>query len=200
MKWIAACFLLICGSLARAQDPSAYLSRVDVRDESMAERQRALREGLIQVTRYISGKANIAGTAQGQNLLKRAEKFTRSIGYGTGETGQPQLIVDFDPAALDAALQQAGFPVFGVHAGPVTRFKLVINGLRSAQDYARALGHLHGQGMVRSLLVTRGAQGTLEMRATVNGGSAALRQSLRNSSVLQPDTGEIGALNYRIKS
>lgn len=199
MKWIAACFLLICATLARAQDPSAYLSRINVADESAPERSRALREGLMQVARYITGDERLMSTPQGQSVLARASKLTRSVGYGTGDAGQKQLLVDFDQRALDAALQQAGLPVFGVYAGQATELNLIVIGLTSARDYTRAVGHLRGQGVVKSLSVLRGARGRLDLRATVVGGSTGLAQALQSSSVLQRDAADHGLQAYRIR-
>ena len=107
--------------------------------------------------------------------------------------------MDFDPAALDTALQQSGFPVFGVYSGNGADVTFTVSGLASPRDYARTVGHLRGQSGIKALSVLRSAGGTLELRARVEGGLPGLNQTLMNSSVLSRESGEQALAAYRLR-
>ena len=84
--------------------------------------------------------------------------------------------------AADIFAQRAAPRTF---SGPAGRYRVVVEGLTSAADYARMMGLLSGQPIVREVLPVRVDQARVELDLELSAGVEGLAQLLRGS-VLDP--------------
>lgn len=173
--------LLACAVSALAQT-DVYTASVPVADQSAASRDAALRDALTQVIAHISGQGAAAGAAA---VVARAPQLVQSFGYAPDPvTKQLRLTASFDPRGVDAALNNQNMPVFGVVAGPVEDVAVVVSGLHSGADYARALGALRGVPGVKSLTVMSAGADHISLSVRVEGGAGRLAGAASVGGVL----------------
>lgn len=188
---------LLLPCLALAQAPvDGYLARVLVADQSQAIRDTALSQALGQILERVGGQP-LASQPRLQPTVARAPKLLQRFSYERDNaTGQLMLVAGFDPRAVDAAVRAAGLPVWGQVMVPTEEVALTIGGVRGIADYGRALSALRAMPGVRGIGVVGADDGTLQLRARVEGGAAALAAA--GSPVLQRQAEASGALSYSL--
>lgn len=196
MRIIFSLLLLGCSLTAQAQGLDAYEGRAAVEDQTPAKRDKALREALAQVLARVSGDPRIVMTGRTAAILARANTLLRSVGYDNSDKSQTLLVAEFDPAAVENALKQAGLPVWGVLAGGVEEVALSVHAVESPRDYARAMAAFQGLPGVKSLVVTDTEGGNLHLRLQVEGGSGRLAGALSVGNVLKREALADGTLAY----
>jgi hypothetical protein len=165
-----------------AAPTSPYEAFVAVEDQSNATRDSALRKALAEVLARVCGRQDPAIAS----LLPRAMSLVQSFGFEHDPTsGALQLRASFDPRAVDQALHGAGLPVFGTYAGAVEEVVVPVDGIRTADDYSRALSYLRGLRGVSSVQLYTLVAGHAEFRLRMEGGATALRSAAATGSVLR---------------
>lgn len=171
-------------SPARAQAPEDYTVSVNVADQSNAAREPALRNAVREIVERVSG-SSMAGNARAAPLLGRAASLVKQYSYTTGDKDETQLVVTFDPSALDTELRNLGLPVWGATPGADSEINLRIGGVRTPQAYARALSTLRAQAGVKNLNVRAVGDGALHLQAHVAGNVEKLAVALERSKAFK---------------
>jgi len=174
-----------------------YEARVPVADQSIPARDRALQEALAQVVNRVSGDGAAAKAA---NLIARAPQLVQRYGYDVDPLSrQLELVASFDARSIESQLRASGVAVWGVNAAPVEDVRLSVNGIKSAQDYARVIARIRSLPGVRNLQVVSASSDQLDLRLRAEGGAQRLSGALYASGGLIPDTPAAGAeLGYRL--
>ncbi len=190
--------LLALAQIAHAQ--SLYTGSVPINSQSDAERGEALKSALAQVVVKLSGGDNAVlarpGVAQ---AVAEAGNYVQQYQYtqdvATGADGKPQvrlsLVAQFDRNAVDklvAGLGLGAAPGGGdakaAQAAADTHtqsFRIWIGGIHSALDYARAVGALSRNELVRSVQAEQARGDGAELRLDVTGPLQRLLDSLATS-------------------
>ena len=188
--------LMLLPTLALAQAPAdGYLGRVAVADQSEATRTATLGEALSQVLERAGGQP-LASQPRLQPTLARASRMLQRYSYERDPaSGQLMLVAGFDPRGVDAALRNAGLPVWGQVLVAADEVPLSIGDLHGIGDYSRALAAVRSLPGVRGIAVLGADNGHLLLRARVEGGAASLAAG---SPLLQRQADAGGALVYRL--
>jgi hypothetical protein len=127
---------------------SLYQVREPVSGQSPDERNRATQAALETLVVRLTGDTKAAQGAALADLRKDPQQVISQYGY---EAGPPEtLLVDFDPAATDRALRQAGLPIWGSNRPSILGWwlnesvegaNLVGDGQGSAEPLRRAAQH-----------------------------------------------------------
>lgn len=105
MTWGSALQATEVGDLYQAEAPAA--------GRTARHQQQATADALRQVARKVTGRFDLS-YEQLTGLLKRADTLVQSYAFVGGGRGEPlRLQVSFDPAGVNAGLQQVGLPVWG---------------------------------------------------------------------------------------
>ncbi len=105
--------LLPGGSLQATEVGGLYQADVPAEGRSEAHQKRAVAEALRQVAMKVSGRFDLRENEL-DSLRARADTLVQSYAFVGGGRGEPlSLQVSFDPASVNAAMQQAGLPVWG---------------------------------------------------------------------------------------
>ena len=176
-----ALILLACFGAVHAG--GLYTAQVPVASQSDADRAEALKTALGQILVRVGGDAGVLTRADVVKALGQAERYVQQFQYQQDvvtEGGQPQirltLVAQFDRDAVDrlaggSAAAATAAPEQGAAAEAATpgTYHLWIGGVRSAKDYARAIGALSGSDLVRDVQVelARGDGMQLRLAATV---------------------------------
>lgn len=190
--------LAACAFTAMAQTLDAYQGRTPVLDQSAPERDKGLRIALAQVLARVSGDTRLAATGRTSPILARAGSLLRSVSYESNAQGSLVLVADFDPAAVESALQQAGLPVWGALASHVEEVAMTVSAVDSAQDYARTMAALKRVPGIKSLFVSGSEGESLRLQLRVEGGAGRLAGALSVGGVLRPQASEDGSLAYAL--
>ncbi|GAC1036185.1 DUF2066 domain-containing protein [Pseudomonas sp. No.117] len=140
--------LLVLSPLARAEVvDNLYQVREPVDSQQPDERNAALKRALQELAGRLTGNPQAGQTPALASALAAPESLITQYGY---DAGPPQvLVVNFDPAATERALGQAGLSVWGANR-PV----VMVWWLNDADSGASLLG----DGQPASVGVQRGAQ------------------------------------------
>ncbi|MBS0569340.1 MAG: DUF2066 domain-containing protein [Proteobacteria bacterium] len=192
--------LLALAPLAHAQ--SLYTGQVPVNSQSDAERGEALKSALAQVVVKLTGGDNaVLARPNVADAIANAANYVQQYQYAQEVAtvdGKPQvrlsLVAQFDRMAVDKlvvdlGLGQAGASPQVAQAVADTRaqtFHVRIGGLTSAIDYARAVGALARNELVRSAQAERARGDGVEVRLDITGPLPRLLDSLA-ASPLQID-------------
>ncbi|HEY9544722.1 MAG TPA: DUF2066 domain-containing protein [Solimonas sp.] len=156
---------------------NAYEGRAPVSDQSTAARDGGLRQALAQVIERVSGPGSSANAGA---VLVRAPQLVQRYGFDQDDGGALQLVASFDRNAVDSQLRAAGLPVWGVSSAPAQNADLVVSGLRSSADYARALSALRAVPGVRKIVVLGAEADQLSLSVDTEGGAARLVSAIGN--------------------
>jgi uncharacterized protein len=123
MKFRMTVFLFIFGFLAQntvaIQVSGLYQATVPVADESVAKRNPAIKQALIQVLVKLTGDRNIRSSSSIASLIERPERFVQQFRYRhIDNTEEPvvqstELLVQFDETALNEGLRNYGLTIWG---------------------------------------------------------------------------------------
>ncbi|MHB8678493.1 MAG: DUF2066 domain-containing protein [Rudaea sp.] len=195
--------LMVLPLLAQhARAEGLYTGQVPVNSQSEAERVEALKSALAQVVVKLTGGDNAVLARPGvAEAVAGAANFVQQYQYAqdvvTAADGKPQvrlsLVAQFDRSAVDKLVASlglgtapAGSNAQAIQAAADTQaqiFHIRIAGLHSAVDYARAVGALSRNELVRSVQAERARGDGVELRLDITGPLQRLLDSLAGSSL-----------------
>ncbi|HTT07468.1 MAG TPA: DUF2066 domain-containing protein [Gammaproteobacteria bacterium] len=115
---IIAVGLYASPAFAAAPPDGLYEATVPIAEKTEAARNDGVRNAMAQVLIKLTGDRGSIQRQEAQSLLRDAQRYVREIRFediaapGTDKT-QPNLWVQFDPAALGPALAGTGLPLWG---------------------------------------------------------------------------------------
>jgi hypothetical protein len=196
-----AATLLVLASLSHA-GTSLYIGQVPVNSQAEGERAEALKSALAQVVVKLSGDSAVLARPGVAKAVANAERYMQQYQYtqeAAPDSGQPQarlyLIAQFDHDAVDQLMRDLGL-VSG--SGDVAQsaaevqsgtFRVWVSGVNSAEDYARLIGSLSRNELVRSVRAEQARGDGVQLKLDVNGPLSRLLDSL--------STGPIHVLNAK---
>ena len=152
---------LLCVAPPLAAAPATYTGEAPVNSQSDAERSGAIKNALAKVVIERSGDAGILARDEVAKAVAKAEQYVLQYRYRRDAVVDPAsnapsmqliLVAEFDRAAVDRMLDGLGLGSAQTSA-PVSAaavdHRIWISGIRSAEDYARGMGYLARQAMVR---------------------------------------------------
>jgi hypothetical protein len=141
--------------------PTTYSGEAPVSSQSESVRAGALKTALADVVIRLSGDPGILARGDVASAVAEADKYVLQYRYRrdavtdeiTGAAGQKLVLVaEFDSNAVDRMLAGLGLAGAGsavaIDATPVKK-RVWLSGIHSAADYARGLGYLSRQPLVR---------------------------------------------------
>lgn len=198
-RWLALALILLVAMVplpVRAA-PSTYSGEAPVNSQSEAERAEALKSALAEVVIRLSGDSGILARGDVAKAVAEADKYVLQYRYrrdaavdeaSGAATIKLVFVAEFDSVAVDRMLAGLGFGGTGSTAAVDTtpsEQQVWISGIRSAADYARGLGYLSRQTMVRqSWPVEARADGVL-VHLSLSGGLARWLQMVDQEGVLR---------------
>ena len=175
--FLVAAALNPCFSPASAQAPEDYTVSVSVADQSDAAREPALRNAVREIVERVSG-SSLSTNPKALPLLGRANALVKQYSYAHGDKDKTQLVVVFEPSAVDAELRNLGLTVWGTAADTVIEISFKVSGVRSPQAYAKIISSLRAQPGVRGLSVRELGDNVLLLQARVEGSIDKLATAL----------------------
>jgi hypothetical protein len=205
--WVLALFVLT--PLAAAD--SLYTGQVSVASQSEQDTATGLSTALTQVLATLSGDKTVLNRPGVAKAVAQPNRYVQQYHFAQGaDNGQRlTLVAQFDHAAIDRLLADLGLARTdagadaAATAAPVadTRpqtFRVWISGVNSALDYARAVGALGRNDLVRSVQAEAARNGGVQLRVEVNGPLQRLLESLASGPVrvlnAAPPVGGVDAL------
>lgn len=187
-KWrqvssIALLVLLLCaGASSVIAAPATYSGEAPVASQSEAERAEALKTALAAVVIRLSGDPGILANGNVAAAVAEAEKYVLQYRYQRSmATEDPAavaspalvLVAEFDSNAVDRMLAGLGLAsanaVDAVDTTP-TEQRIWLSGIHSAADYARGLGYLSKQALVRQSWPVEARGDGVLVRLSLSGG------------------------------
>ena len=156
---LAGFLFLLTQPLAAA--PTTYTGEAPVANQSEPARSGALKTALAEVVIRLSGDPGILARSEVAQAVAGAEKLVLQYRYrqdssvdevsGAAASGLV-LVAEFDSVAVDRMLSSFGLAGAGsgaaVDSTPSER-RIWLSGIHSAADYARGLGYLSKQALIR---------------------------------------------------
>jgi len=191
------CLLLLAPS---AQAESLYTGQVAVASQSEADTAAALAAALGQVLARLTGDNAVLNRPGVAKAVAQPNRYVQQYRYAQDvvtDSGQPQvrlnLVAQFDHAAIDKLLADLGLTrgaaVTSADSGPAApaaadtsaqTFRVWISGVNSAIDYARAMGTLTRNELVRNVQIEQARNDGMQLRVEVNGPLQRLLDSFAN--------------------
>jgi hypothetical protein len=183
---LALAFFTVPASAA----PTTYSGEAAVTSQSEAERGEALKSALADVVIRLSGDSGVLARSDVARAVGDAAKYVLQYQYRRDASGGAALtlVAQFDSVAVDQMLSQLGLAGSGSPVAIDTtpsESRVWISGIHSATDYARVLGYLSRQSIVRQaqpveargdgLLVKLNVAGSLARWLEAVGGDGTLR-------------------------
>jgi Uncharacterized protein conserved in bacteria (DUF2066) len=194
-----ACLALLCAlpALVFAGAPSLYTGVVPVNTQSDGERAEALKTALAQVVVKLSGDSAILAKPEVAKAVAGAERYVQQFQYTqdvASDAGQPQvrlsLVAQFDRDAVDQLLRDLGVghagtadPAPAAADAPPGTFRVWVGGVNSAEDYARLIGTLSRNELVRGIQVEQARADGIQLRLDVVGPLSRLLEALADGPV-----------------
>jgi hypothetical protein len=168
-----------------------YSGEVPVASQADAERAEALKSALAQVVIRLTGDSAILARPDVARAVAGAERYVQQYQYQqdvVSDGGAPQLrlrlVAQFDRDAVDQMLRDLGLAAArgDSEAAPVeTRpasYHVWVSGLRSAEDYARVVGTLARNELVRGVRAEQARGDGVGLRLDLIGPLSRLLTSL----------------------
>jgi hypothetical protein len=194
LRCLAAIVLVLAAlspALSRAGS-SLYTGQVPVNSQAEGERAEALKSALAQVVIKLSGDSTALTRPGVAKAIANAEHYMQQYQYtqdATAEAGQPQarlyLVAQFDHDAVDQLMRDLGLihgsgdssaqPAAEVQSGT---YRVWVSGINSAEDYARLIGSLSRNELVRSVRAEQARGDGVQLKLDVNGPLPRLLESL----------------------
>ena len=192
--------LCVPALMPAAQAADLYSARVPVTSQSDAERSGALKTALAQVVVGLTGGDDaVLARPEVSNAIGDAVKYVQQYQYASDvvtDKGQPQvrlsLVAQFDRNAVDKLLADLGLTPAGSGQAQTAQaavdikpqaYRIWISGVKSAVDYATAVGALSGNNLVRSVLAEQARGDGVELQIEVTGPLQRLLDSLPGSGL-----------------
>ncbi len=197
IAWISLLAAILCGIGHAAAAPAGYSGEAEVASQSEGDRNGALRIALAAVVARISGDASVTERGDVARALANAPKLVLQYQYrrdiaSDPATGAPAarltLVAEFDAAAVERMLAELG--LLGAGDGAVvdstpSRHQIWISGISSARDYARVLGYLAGNPIVRDPQTAQARVDGMLVSLTVVGGLPRLLEIVDGEGTLR---------------
>jgi len=177
--------------------PATYTGEAPVNSQSDAERSGAIKNALAKVVIERSGDAGILARDEVAKAVAKAEQYVLQYRYRRDAVVDPAsnapsmqliLVAEFDRAAVDRMLDGLGLgsaqTSAPVSAAPVDH-RIWISGIRSAEDYARGMGYLARQAMVREAWPLEARGDGILVKVAVAGDFSRWLARLGEEAVLQ---------------
>lgn len=172
-------FLVFLMGLAQVGAASAlYTGEAFVNSQSDVDRSQALKSAFAQVMTQMSGVEGILSRPGIAKAVAEADKYVLQYQYRQntagidGEAAPFILVAQFDRVAIDRLLQEAGSGSGQKEAvqNTLTDMTIWVDGLQSADDYARLLSYMSGLDVVRTVQIqeARGKGLLLKLRVTLD--------------------------------
>jgi hypothetical protein len=198
--------LALLAPSAPAHGEGLYTGQVPVNTQSDAERAEALKSALAQVVVKLTGGDNaVLARPEVAQAVANAANYVQQYQYAqdvaTTADGKPQvrlsLVAQFDRTAVDKLVADLGLGQVGASTQnpqvaqaaadmQAQTFRVWIGGLNSAVDYARAIGTLSRNELVRGVKTELARGDGVEVRVDITGPLPRLLDSL-SGSPLQVD-------------
>lgn len=196
-----AAIVLVLASLSPALSRAAaslYTGQVPVNSQAEGERAEALKSALAQVVVKVSGDSAALTRPGVAKAIANAERYMQQYQYtqeATAEAGQPQvrlfLVAQFDHDAVDQLMRDlelvhgsgnssSAQPAAEVQSGT---YRVWVSGVTSAEDYARLIGSLSRNELVRSVRAEQARGDGVQLKLDVNGPLPRLLESLSQGPV-----------------
>ena len=155
-----------------------YTGQVPVNSQADEERVGALKAALAQVVVKVSGDGAIVNKPEVAKAIAGADKYVQQYEYAQDvvtENGQPQarlsLVAQFDRDAIDRLIGEAGGGARAsgesAQAPEVQQngtYRIWVSGVASAEDYARVIGSLRRNELLRSVQVEQARGDGVQVR------------------------------------
>jgi hypothetical protein len=184
---------------------SLYTGQVPVASQSETDTAAGLSAALGQVLARLSGDNGVLNRPGVAKAVAQPNRYVQQYQFAqdvVADNGQPQmritLVAQFDHAAIDRLLADLGLaraagggsadiaPAAAATAAVDTHpqaFRIWISGVNSAADYARAVGALARNEVVRSVQAESARNDGVQLRVEVNGPLQRLLDSLGSGPV-----------------
>jgi len=199
LRCVTAIFLVVAvlsPVLARA-GASLYTGQVPVNSQAEAERTEALKSALAQVVVKLAGDSAVVARPTVAKAIANADRYVQQYQYVQDvvtEAGRPQvhlsLVAQFDRNAVDQLVHDLGL-VHGDGAdSPPTvvqaqsgyqqsgSYRVWVSGVNSAEDYARLVGTLSRNELVRNVQAEQARGDGVQLKLDVTGSLSRLLESL----------------------
>ncbi|MDR3388670.1 MAG: DUF2066 domain-containing protein [Rudaea sp.] len=170
---------------------SLYTGQVPVNSQSDAERGEALKSALAQVVVKLTGDTAVLAKPDVAKAVAGAEHYVQQYQYTqemATDTGQPQarltLVAQFDRDAVDKLLRDLGLAHGGGDAPQAAAevqsgsYHVWVSGINSAEDYARLIGSLSRNELVRGVQAEQARGDGVQLRLDVTGPLSRLLETL----------------------
>lgn len=177
--------------------PATYTGEAAVASQSDGERAEAIKNALAKVVIERSGDAGILARDEVAKAVAKADQYVLQYRYrrdvqvdpaSNAPIAQLILVAEFDRVAVDRMLGGLGLGPAEASApantAPVDH-KVWISGIRSAEDYARGMGYLTRQAMVRQAWPLEARGDGVLVKVSVAGDFARWLEQLGLDAVLQ---------------
>lgn len=195
-----ACLLVaVCLGAPALHAAGLYSAVVPVDSQNDAERAGALKTALAQVVVRLSGGDDaILARPEVAQAIGDAAQYVQQYQYQrdvADDNGKPQvhltLLAQFDPDAVDKLLANLGLQhaAAGTEASQAAvdvqpqQYRVWVSGVNSAMDYAKAVGVLSRNDLVRSAQAEQTRGDGVELRLEVTGPLSRLLASLGGSGL-----------------
>ena len=190
---LVALILLVVGALAHAA--GLYTGQVPVTSQADEERGGALKAALAQVVVKVSGDASIVNRPDVAKAIAAADKFVQQYQYAQDvvtENGQPQahlsLVAQFDRDAIDRLVADAGSRAATAEGAAAAAaapeapqsgtYRIWVSGVASAEDYARLIGSLRRNELLRGVQIEQARGDGLQLKLDAAASLARLLDAL----------------------
>ena len=172
-----------------------YTGQVPVASQADEERAGALRAAFAQVVVKVSGDATIVSKPDVAKAVAAADKYVQQYQYAqdvVNDNGAPQvrlsLVAQFDRDAVDRLLAEAvgGHAAAAGDAAPAVEekqsgtYRVWVSGIASAEDYARMIGSLTRNELIRSVQAEQARGDGVQLRLDAAASLPRLLASLGN--------------------
>lgn len=181
---------------------SLYTGQVPVNSQAEAERAEALKSALAQVVVRLAGDTAALAKPEVAKAVANAERYVQQYQYvqdPVTDPAQPKrlsLVAQFDRNAVDQLLHELGLvrgdgadaAQTAAEAQPGTyqqsgSYRVWVSGVNSAEDYARLVGALAHNELVRSVQAEQARGDGVQLKLDVAGSLARLLGSLGTGPV-----------------
>jgi hypothetical protein len=190
--------LLFAAACAVAHAGALYTAQVPVASQADEERGAALKAAMAQVVVKVSGDAAIVGKPEIAKAIASADKYVQQYQYAqevVTENGQPQvrlnLVAQFDRDGIDRLVadatglsrQPAGDTPQAAPEVQSGTYRVWVSGIASAEDYARLIGTLRRNELLRNLQVEQARGDGVQLRLDVASSLPRLLDSLASGPI-----------------
>ncbi|MEO6076936.1 MAG: DUF2066 domain-containing protein [Dokdonella sp.] len=191
-KALNYCFLLLLVVLASgspAHAASTYTGDAPVLNQGEEERAKGLQVALAQVVVQLTGDAAAPTQPKVDRAISRVSQKPLQFQYRTDSDGSTRLVAQFDANSVNHLLRENGLtpPDGGGETLDWTPSSatVLVEGVRSATDYARLIRFLTTLELVRSVAPERAEGETVRMHLELAADLPRFLDAIGNSSLLR---------------